>query len=71
MGLLSFLFGSKPQPQQPQGNGLLSVPTGNQQQAYKDYAEQMMMKGQQPLSFADYMKAQQAKQQQPQPPQQQ
>ena len=63
MGLLSFLFGSKSQPQQApaQPGGLLSAPTGNQQQAYKDYAEQCMVKGQQPMSFADYMKAQQAK----------
>lgn len=67
MGLLSFLFGgSKPaQPQpQPQGGGLLSVPTGATQQAYKDYAETCMVKGQQPMSMADWMKAQQA---QPQP----
>lgn len=61
MGLLSFLFGSKPaQPQS--GGGLLSVPSGNQQQAYKDYAEMAMTKGQQPMSFADWMKQQQAKQ---------
>ena len=63
MGLLSFLFGSKqPQPQQaaPQpSGGLLSVPKGTDQQAYKDYAEQCMMKGQQPMSFADYMKSRQ------------
>jgi hypothetical protein len=67
MGLLSFLFGSKqPQPQQPQtqpAGGLLSVPKGTDQQAYKDYAEQCMMKGQQPMSFADYMKSKQPAQQ--------
>lgn len=62
MGLLSFLFGGsqQPQPVQPAGGGLLT--TGNQQQSYRDYAEQCMVKGQQPMPMADWMKAQQAKQ---------
>ena len=60
MGLLDF-FSSKPKPAQPKpSGGLLNVPTGNQQQAYKDYAEQCMMKGHQPLPFADWQKQQAA-----------
>jgi len=63
MGLLSFLFGDK-KPQQPQpAGGLLSVPKGTDQQAYKDYAEMCMTKGQSPMSFADWQKQQQAAQQ--------
>ena len=60
MGLLDF-FSSKPKPQpQQQPGGLLNVPSGNQQQAYKDYAESCMMKGHQPLPFADWQKQQAA-----------
>ena len=60
MGLLSFLFSSKPQPVQPAPGGLLT--TGATQQAYKDYAEQAMVKGQPVMSFQDWAKAQQAQQ---------
>ena len=57
MGLLSFLFGSKPQapaPQQPQG--LLG---GGSAKAYRDYVIDMQSNGKQPLAFADWQKAQQ------------
>ena len=68
MGLLSFLFGGKKpaQPQQTGGGGLLAVPTGATQQSYRDYAESCMMKGQQPMPMADWMKQQQLPPPQPQ-----
>jgi hypothetical protein len=61
MGLLDF-FSKKPAPvQAPQPGGLLGqVPTGQQQMSYRDYAEQEMMKGRQPMPLADWQKAQQA-----------
>lgn len=62
MSLLDFFFGKKAAPQQPAPQppqqGFLGVPSGGTQQAYKDYAEQSMVKGQQPLSFADWYKQQ-------------
>lgn len=63
MGLLDFLTGKKPQPSPaPQPGGLLgTVPTGQQQMSYRDYAEQEMMKGRQPMSLADWQKAQATK----------
>ncbi len=60
MGLLSFLFGSKPQPpQQPQG--LLNAPSGATQKAYQDYAIDMQSQGKAPLSYQDWVKSQQPK----------
>jgi hypothetical protein len=61
MGLLDF-FSSKPKPKpvQPSGGLLGNVPTGQQQMSYRDYAEQEMMKGRQPLPHADWQKQQQA-----------
>ena len=57
MGLLSFLFGSKPQPPaQPQG--LLNAPSGVTQEAYNDYAIDMQSQGKAPLSYADWVKSQ-------------
>ena len=64
MGLLNFLFGSKPQPpQQPQG--LLNAPSGATTKAYQDYAIDMQSQGKAPLAYADWAKQQQP----PQPPQ--
>lgn len=61
MGLFDFLFG-KPQQQAtapPQPGGLLgTVPTGQQQMSYKDYAEMEMTKGNQPLPYAEWAKRQ-------------
>ncbi len=60
MGLLDF-FSSKPKPAAPaQPSGLLGVPSGQTQMSYKDYAEQEMMKGRQPMPMQDWVKAQQA-----------
>ena len=63
MGLLSFLFGSKPPPvagqQQPQGLLAPAAPVVNQK-AYQDYAEMAMTKGQPVLPYAQWVKAQQA-----------
>ena len=60
MGLLDF-FSSKPKPQpQQQPSGLLGVPSGQTQMSYKQYAENEMMKGRQPMPMQDWVKAQQA-----------
>lgn len=58
MGLLDFLLGSKP-PQAPQAPGGLlgQVP---QAMSYKQYQMQEIEAGRQPLSMADWVKAQQA-----------
>ena len=62
MGLLDF-FSKKPATTPaPQPGGLLGqVPTGQQQMSYREYAEQEMMNGRQPLPLADWQKAQQPK----------
>ena len=63
MGLLDF-FSSKPKPvTPPQPGGLLGqIPAG---QNYRQYQEEQMMKGQTPLSLADWQKQQAAAQQPP------
>jgi hypothetical protein len=58
MGLLDF-FSKKPAPAPatPQPGGLLGqIPVG---QNYRQYQEDMMMKGQTPMSLEDWQKAQQ------------
>lgn len=67
MGLLSFLFGSKPATQTT-GGGLLA--TGDMQKAYRDHVIDAQSNGQQPMSFQDFVKAQQAKAAQQQQPKQ-
>jgi len=63
MGLLDF-FSSKPKPATPQPSGGLlgRVPSGQTQTNYKQYAENEMMKGRQPMPMQDWLKAQQAQQ---------
>lgn len=59
MGLLDF-FSKKPAPVQATPGLLGQVPTGQQQMSYKDYAEQEMMKGNQPLTLPEWQKQQAA-----------
>ena len=59
MGLLDF-FSSKPKPQPQQPTGLLgAAPVVTTRQAYNDYAENAMTKGQPVLKYEDWVKAQQ------------
>ncbi len=62
MGLLDYFFAKKPIQPAPQPGGLLGqVPTGQQQMSYRDYAEQEMTAGRQPLSMQEWNKQQAAK----------
>lgn len=65
MGLLSFLFGSKPQmqqnPNQPKGLLAPAAPAVNQN-AYRDYVIDMQSQGKAPLPYADWAKSQQPQQ---------
>lgn len=67
MGLLSFLFGSKPEQPKPQSGGLLG---GGSAQAYRDYVIDTQTQGKQPLSFADWQKMQAQQAQKAPPPKQ-
>lgn len=62
MGLLDFIFGAKkpvqPQPQ-PQGGLLGTAKTAmSERQRYLQYQEDVAAKGEQPLSLAEWRKAQ-------------